>query len=361
MTEFQVRRDALTETRLAQTPAPGPLQEGEIHVAVERFAFTANNVTYGVVGDQIGYWRFFPARGAAAEGWGVLPVWGFGRVVASAAPEVPEGERLYGYFPPAHDLVMGPLKVSASRVVDGAAHRAALPPAYNAYQRVAAEPGYDPAHDDRRALLYPLHLTSFCLWDALKAADWRGAERVLIASASSKTSIGLAYALSQDEAAPPAIALTSARNRAFVEGLGYYAEVVEYDALDALDPAIPSVIVDMAGSGAVVAAALARLGDNLKYHLQVGLTHWDAPKAVSGLDASRSAFFFAPGHIETRVKEWGAAGFAERSGGFLRSSVAESARWLKVRSLNGLGALQDLFSDICAGRLAAEDGVVVTP
>ncbi|MEM7135677.1 MAG: DUF2855 family protein [Myxococcota bacterium] len=36
---------------------------------VDRYALTANNISYATAGDMIGYWRFFPAE----EGWGRLP------------------------------------------------------------------------------------------------------------------------------------------------------------------------------------------------------------------------------------------------------------------------------------------------
>ena len=64
-------------------------------VKVERFAFTANNITYAVAGDQLKYWQLFPAP----QGFGNIPVWGFGDVIASNQPNVPEGERLFDYFP----------------------------------------------------------------------------------------------------------------------------------------------------------------------------------------------------------------------------------------------------------------------
>ena len=62
---------------------------------VDRFAFTANNITYAMLGDQLKYWQLFPAP----EGFGNIPVWGFGRVIASKHPQVAEGELLFGYFP----------------------------------------------------------------------------------------------------------------------------------------------------------------------------------------------------------------------------------------------------------------------
>ena len=135
-----------------------PLGDGEILAKVDHFAFTANNVTYGVVGGRIGYWKFFPT---AEEGWGIIPVWGFADVIESNASDIAVGERLYGYWPMATHLVMAPTKVRDTRMIDGVAHRAELPPVYNAYARVKQEPGYDGTFDDDRMALYPLYATSY--------------------------------------------------------------------------------------------------------------------------------------------------------------------------------------------------------
>ena len=51
---------------------------------VDRFAFTANNITYAVLGDELKYWQLFPAP----EGFGNIPVWGFGEVIASKHPAI---------------------------------------------------------------------------------------------------------------------------------------------------------------------------------------------------------------------------------------------------------------------------------
>lgn len=83
-TDVLVRRSDLRETRVDEGPVPGAtgLEPGTAVLRVERFALTANNVTYGACGDvpRLEYWRFFPAP----DGWGRVPVWGFASVVASA-------------------------------------------------------------------------------------------------------------------------------------------------------------------------------------------------------------------------------------------------------------------------------------
>jgi hypothetical protein len=81
--------------------------EGDVLVKVEQFAFTANNMTYALIGGATGwYWDFFPAP----RGWGRIPVWGFGNVVASEADSVEPGEELFGYFPMSKHVVLKPGK-----------------------------------------------------------------------------------------------------------------------------------------------------------------------------------------------------------------------------------------------------------
>ncbi|HZF83732.1 MAG TPA: DUF2855 family protein, partial [Burkholderiaceae bacterium] len=94
-TEFIVRKASLPEARL-HTREDTPLATGQVRVGIDTFALTSNNITYAAFGDAMSYWQFFPT---AEEGWGQVPVWGFGRVVQSLHPGVAVGERLYGYFP----------------------------------------------------------------------------------------------------------------------------------------------------------------------------------------------------------------------------------------------------------------------
>ena len=166
--EMLVRRDAFTQTAINETIAPEP-KPGEVLLAVEAFAVTANNVTYAVVGEQVGYWNFFPAP----EGWGIVPVWGYARVVASAAPEIAIGERVYGYLPMASHVIVQPGKISAGLFRDMAAHRQPMSSVYNQYRRLAADPAHDPAREDMRMLFEPLFLTSFLIEDTLRRAGWR--------------------------------------------------------------------------------------------------------------------------------------------------------------------------------------------
>ena len=60
MQRFEVNRQAFTEWR-GQEQAKPSLKEGEVRLAIDFFAFTANNLTYAVAGDLLGLLEFFPS------------------------------------------------------------------------------------------------------------------------------------------------------------------------------------------------------------------------------------------------------------------------------------------------------------
>ena len=134
--DIEVKKDDLQETRVVES-APAALGDGEARLAVRRFGFSANNVTYAVFGDAMGYWTFFPAE----EGWGRIPVWGFAEVVEANGTGLDDGELVYGYLPMGTELVVTPTRVSEHGFTDATAHRAQLPPAYNGYTRCADRSG----------------------------------------------------------------------------------------------------------------------------------------------------------------------------------------------------------------------------
>ena len=120
-TTLLVRKDALGTARL-HSAEDTPLAPGQVRVRIETFALTSNNITYAAFGEAMSYWQFFPS---GEEGCGVVPVWGFGVVVQSLHPGVAVGERLYGYFPMAGQVILQPDRLKADGFSDAAPHRAA--------------------------------------------------------------------------------------------------------------------------------------------------------------------------------------------------------------------------------------------
>jgi Protein of unknown function (DUF2855) len=77
-TDFVVARNDFQKCKLVETllPDADALPADTLLVKVDRFAFTANNITDATLGDQLKYWQLFPAP----KGFGNIPVWGFGDV-----------------------------------------------------------------------------------------------------------------------------------------------------------------------------------------------------------------------------------------------------------------------------------------
>jgi hypothetical protein len=222
-TDFVVARNDLQQCKLIETHLPDPvtLPDDALLVKVVSFALTANNITYAVLGDQLKYWQLFPAP----AGFGNIPVWGFGEVIASKHHNVAEGERLFGYFPMATHLVIEAADVTKRGLRDGAAHRQGVAPVYNAYARVADDPAFTGRQGDFQALLRPLFMLSFLVDDFLAEQEFYGARSVMLSSASSKTAFGLADLLHARGNGIKVIGLTSPANTGFVESLGCYDEV----------------------------------------------------------------------------------------------------------------------------------------
>lgn len=339
------RRD-LRKTAFAQTDVSVPLADGEALLAVESFALTANNVTYGAVGDQIGYWKFFPAP----DGLGRIPVWGYARVVRSNAAEAPEGLRLFGYWPMS-SYTVARLEKRPEGYVEVSAHRAELPPVYNAYQ-----PAPETEDDDWRSLLRPLFMTSFLLDDEIAEA---APKTLMLSSASSKTAMGLAW-LARKRGVK-VTGLTSPAHVDLLKRVGLYDEVVTYDAIGGITADTPAAYVDFAGRSTVSVAVHSALGDALAGSTVVGLTHWDAPRgAAQPMVGPTPVFFFAPNRICQRMKDWGPDELGARFRTALQDFIADNP-WLTLKHHVGREALQAIYSEIVEGRARPEEGHIVRP
>ena len=360
MKQFQTLKSDLTQSRIIDFDS-AHIGDGEIAVKIESYAFTANNVTYGVAGDTIGYWKFFPAQN---DKWGCIPMWGFAEIIHSNHETLNIGERIFGYFPAAESLILSPIKVSDQNFSDGTEHRKDLPPVYNNYLRLAGDQNYDASMDAVRALLFPLHITAFCLCDSLAEDSYLGASQVIIISASSKTAIGLAQGLADVEDAPKIIGLTSAGNAAFVESLGCYDEVISYDDLSNLNYSAESVMVDMAGNREILGTLHGELGDNMLKCLTVGMTHWDnettAEDALGqAMLRDRTEFFFAPAHIQKRIGDWGHEGYAKKTNLFMNARGLQSKNWMQVKEISGLENFTSTYEDVVAGNINPNEGIIV--
>jgi len=348
--DFVVARNDLRKTEF-QDASPPPLEDGQVRLAIESFALTANNITYAVFGEMMKYWDFFPGP----DGFGRVPVWGHARVEASAHPDIAVGQRFYGYWPMSTHLTVQ-AKPGRTGFVDVAPHRAHLAAVYNQYLAVGADDGLE----DHRALLQPLFITAFLIDDQFDENGFYGAASVILSSASSKTAIALA-ALLKKRGGVKVVGLTSPRNKAFVEALGFYDQVVLYDDLATAPIEGPAAFVDFAGDATVLAAVHNRFADELKASILVGGTHWEAPRGGGALPGPTPAFFFAPDRVAKRQKDWAPGEFERLYGAAWAGFVADAPRWLKVETGQGQAAMRKAYLAQVDGGTSPEVGVVLKP
>jgi hypothetical protein len=109
-TTFTVGKEDLRRTGWQERPE-APLDPGAVRLHIDRFALTSNNISYGAFGEGMSYWSFFPTGDATT---GCIPVWGFATVSESRCDGVAVGERFYGYYPMADEVVLQPVAIDAS-------------------------------------------------------------------------------------------------------------------------------------------------------------------------------------------------------------------------------------------------------
>ena len=347
-----ISRDGKLGAELVPLVLP-ELAPGQARLRIERFAMTANNVTYASFGDAMRYWDFFPAD----DGTGRLPVWGFASVTESRAEGLAEGARVYGFLPAASHLTVTPADVAPHGFTDAAPHRADLPPVYNRY--VIDPIPETPEHESARALFEPLFLTAVLLALHVRSAA-KGAQAITITAASSKTALALAAILRDDPIPGVRIeGLTSAANRDFVAGSGLHDHVTRYDRLETLPASDTRLIVDIAGSGAVNRALHDRFHQRLIANIRVGGAHWTDSAPARDLPGPRPRFFFAPDALRDVRAEIGAATLSTRIETARAAVTAMTTRLITQRRLTGAtGALQ-AWAELRANEVLPEIGLII--
>ena len=351
---LEVERAALGTTRLVGEPL-GELAPGEVRLRIDRFALTANTITYAAMGDMLGYWGFYPA----ALPWGRVPAMGWADVVASANPEIEVGGRYFGWYPMATsvDVLVVP---STDGMRDQGEHRLQHAAVYRSFTETTKDESYAPGGDaeDRHALLRGLFATGY-LADAFFAdEDYYGADDIVVLSASSKTAIGFAQRAATR--GRRTIGVTSARNADFVRSVGFYDLVVTYDDLGSLGgDGRTAVAVDMAGDAGVLAQVHERYDDRLRWSMQIGMSHHDAPPAEISTGPTPK-LFFAPTEVARRAQEWGRDEYQARLGAALAAFVQGSESWLTVQRVHGEAAAQQAWAEVLGGAVAPEFGVIVS-
>lgn len=347
MRELHISRKDIRTTELVDVPQ-APLAPGAARLKLDLFALTSNNVTYAAMGEgMLGYWDFFPAP----EGFGKVPVWGFGTVTDSNAPDIAVGSRFYGYYPLAETLDVMPRK-TATGFVDTASHRAPKAALYNVYTDANVDPAYDAAFEAEQTLFRPLYGTGWWAADFIKQG---AAKTVVLSSASSKTALATAHQLKK-LGGVELIGLTSPGNEAYVRESGLYDRVVLYDNAGSLKVEAPATYVDYLGRAELNAAVHRTLGDALSRNIIIGVTDWASERGGEPLPGPAPEFFFVPTYAAERLKADPQLGPAMMRD--LRAFYPGSRVFVTAQRINGADAIQAAWVRLTGGGVPPREGLV---
>ncbi len=350
-TQYLVNKSDFADLRAEKAPLSS-LQKGEALIRMGRVAFTANNISYALAGESLGYWKFFPPA-TDQNTYGLIPVWGYGEVEAENDSGLGVGESVFGYWPMASHWIVQPGAVKPHRFIDSAEHRAALPGIYNNYRRIAKEEMADGEFADRQSLLFPLVGTAFGIFDWLQTEGGGDATQIILTSASSKTALGLAF-LAKNNSDIKVIGLTSPGNLEATKKIGFYHQVLSYKDLEKISGA-PTIIIDMAGDGELSAKLHQHLGDNMLREARVGATHGQSHFNIDGFKKERSFFFFLPSHAAKRQPETDGA-FLKDMLAFSGEFARQSGDWLDVVD----GETTELYEKVRTGSIMPNQGAILS-
>jgi hypothetical protein len=350
--ELLFKRDALEVTEVREVAAPD-LEEDQVELAMERVGLTMNNVTYARYGDvpPMNFWHAFPAPDPALAR---LPVWGFVRVSRSRHPGYSVGDRFYGYLPSSSHHLVRPEPASRG-FVDTTPDRQFPHPWYQTFQPAGDADG----RDDRRTLLRPIFPASFHVAGYLAAKAAGDGLTVLLTSASSKVSIGIAHCL-RSLPNVRTVGLTSARNRGLVSGLGLYDQVGEYRELSAITVDGPLGLVDLAGDNELVTTIHGTFQGQLAHITMLGWTHGvQLPPPV--LADPPAELFFTPAVEHMTIEAEGEDAFFARYHAAEDEFLDFTESWLTVVAGRGPEALATVIQSLDDGTHPADCSTIITP
>ncbi|KIK79029.1 hypothetical protein PAXRUDRAFT_297590 [Paxillus rubicundulus Ve08.2h10] len=379
-------------------PRPSSGQDPNQVALVDRFGYSANNVTYQALG-EVPHFRYFDFHEApegagtsvSAKTHGVTPVWGFGIVVASTHVAIQVGERVYGYFAPTRYLVLpiSPLDVNKFAFFVSRPH---LPPdrrPYNQITRCSTDPLYDPwpETEDLTMFYRPLFWTSFWCEDWINSSQYRGgATRVLISSASAKTAFCLAYLIRKrtsdsgdNNTVRQVIGLTSRKNLEFTKQLGLYDDVLEYEGFETASTMNQSpqkwIYIDVAGNHDLNVRVFSRLSSDAKFDLvgsiALGLTNlspssksasaanWFANDFSSQRAPSTLEQFFMPEWLAVRKKQLSIAEITRLQRDAWSGLMKHCRTWgVTIRRVYGAEGVKRAYDEIIQSGILPSQGFI---
>ncbi|KAF8584666.1 hypothetical protein K439DRAFT_1410904 [Ramaria rubella] len=368
---------------LTVSKIPKTLPKNHVVIRVDRFGFSSNNITYQALGEEphFRYFDFHPAPGTP-DAHGVIPVWGFGTIVASNISKIHVGERVFGYLGMSRYLLL-PVDANEINNFNFYVPRPHLPTdrrPYNQLTRCSHDKLYHPAEEDLNMLYRPLFWTSFWAEDWLFTAPktpYNGGRTIVISSASAKTAFCLAYLVKErHHPGTIVVGLTSKGNIAFTKSLGLYDTVFTYDDIETALGINDSkwLYVDVAGNDALNARLWKTIGSSLVRNISLGLTNLSPAvqntyvMPVSGVTRSATSppstvvppveLFFMPEWLAERRRMLGALSIFEMQRKAWTALMQDCKAWIVLERTWGAEEVRKEYEEMVQGHFGPEKGMI---
>lgn len=332
-----------------ESTVPGPNQ---ILVKLDNFTISANNITYALTGDTLGYWSFFPTP--ENPGWGRVPIWGFADVVRSSVPGVEAGTRIHGVFPISTYSILDVTLIESTppALYEISPVRSKSPVLYKRYRIVPAETK-DTTQELLEVTLLVNFYSAFLMSETSLAEEKIDGKTVVILSASSKTGSSTASILKKRNPSTRIIGVSSTtENKDFAAATGFYDDVYTYStpALSETLSSLPNniVLVDLAGKGQFLTDLKKTLGSKLERIVLVGNTDWKAGSwPPPGLENSEP--FMAPDALMELVGAWGEGVFGQKFVEVFTKYLTGGFKGFSISQVRGHDALLAEFQKLLKG------------
>ncbi|KAF8319458.1 hypothetical protein DL93DRAFT_2053669 [Clavulina sp. PMI_390] len=350
------------------------LKENQVILQVDKFGFSANNVTYGLLGEHphFRYFDFFPAPKTSLTSpktHAVLPVWGYGTVIASSHPSLHVGQRVSGYLsmssycllqldpPRARPSGKSSIEYTVNVALNG------MPEDRRPYRQLTfceTDFMWTPEREDEMMLYLPLFWTSYWMEDSLNQKAYRDARTIVISSASSKTAFLVTYRIQKRREAAFAsgktfrpikvVGLTSRSNLSFTRKLGFYDQVFAYDEVANITKVSRDIreclYIDVSGNESLNANVAKHLSPKLTVSLGITSVEGGNASSITGAQGNKADWesFFMPEWLELRVKELGPKKIKEMQKTAWGDLMEDCPSWVGIKTYEGnddvLGAYQ---------------------
>ncbi|EUC43340.1 hypothetical protein COCMIDRAFT_101129 [Bipolaris oryzae ATCC 44560] len=378
---------------------PPSLAASSVRVQTWLVSLTSNNLTYARSGTPLRWWDTYPVPEASPtpfnnrEEWGIVPAWGYGRVLESTIDAIAPGSLLWGMWPTSEhavDLQLEAIEPSG-HWSERSTQRSKLMTIYNTYEQVSESNAQTMR---MTALCKPLwqgpHLLNTSVFSARRihpfgfGAPWSQEDAdlssavVVSLSASSKTGRGFGWEMSRNrdvsKHGPRAlIQMTSIPNTLPRYDSPLPMKASPYDGTDAMawaEQFKPSrvVIVDFGASDAIlesVRATASKLAPNITvvavgYEAKVYTKEEIAARMAT---ANTKVLVNTSGLRDRVIESQGALEFSrELEGTWDRCLKEEAFASLQVKALNavsGEDGIEGAWSALCDRKVPADVGMVV--